>query len=214
MIARAAAKPPLGFWSRGYNGTDRENSQYEVVSSDSIALRRPCEVTQNEARGGASLVCSPASAQRPSRLVVLPCRRWATRSAIAAHGPSPGRAALAPRRSRSNFLPTSRSAPREPAPESSLLGRSRPRASARRPSRRSMCGRACTPRTRAAARALTGTGSRLAAWSARPFKFLSHSVAAKRAHSADWRRSWSEGVATEAQLATGASSATQAFALG
>ena len=28
------------------------------------------------------------------------------------------------------------------------------------------------------------------------------------------RRSWSEGVATEAQLATGASSATQAFALG
>ena len=112
--------------------------------------------------------------------------------------------------SRSTFLPTSWSAPREPAPESSLLGRSRPRASARRPSRRSMCGRACTPRTRAAARALTGTGSRLAAWSARPFKFLlRHSAAAKRAHhSADWRRSWSEGVATEAQLATGASSAT------
>ena len=90
---------------------------------------------------------------------------------------------------------------REPAPESSLLGRSRPRASARRPSRRSMCGRACTPRTRAAARALTGAGSRLAAWSARPFKFLSHSAAAKRAQSADWhvargrsasprRRSW------------------------
>ena len=76
-----------------------------------------------------------------------------------------------------------------------------------------MCGRACTPRTRAAARALAGAGSRLAAWSARPFKFLSHSAAAKRAHSADWRRSWSEGVATEAQLATGASSATQAFAL-
>ena len=127
--------------------------------------------------------------------------RWATRSAIAAHGPSPGRAALATRRSRSNFLPTSRSAPREPAPESSLLGRSRPRAIARRPSRRSMCGRACTPRTRAAARALTGAGSRLAAWPARPFKFLSHSAAAKRAQSADWhvargrsasprRRSW------------------------
>ena len=165
-----------------------------------MALRRPCQVTQNEAHGGASF-CSPASAQRPSRLVVLPCRRWATRSAIAAHGPSPGRAALAPRRSRSNFLPTSRSAPREPAPESSLLGRSRPRASARRPSRRSMCGRACTPRTRAAARARTGAGSRLAAWPARPFKFLSHSAAAKRAQSADWhvargrsasprRRSW------------------------
>ena len=46
--------------------------------------------------------------------------------------------------SRSTFLPTSWSAPREPAPESSLLGRSRPRTSARRPSRRSMCGRACT----------------------------------------------------------------------
>ena len=103
--------------------------------------------------------------------------------------------------SRSTFLPTSWSAPREPAPESSLLGRSRPRASARRPSRRSMCGRACTPRTRAAARARTGAGSRLAAWPARPFKFLSHSAAAKRAQSADWhvargrsasprRRSW------------------------
>ena len=110
--------------------------------------------------------------------------------------PGPGSAA-----SRSTFLPTSWSAPREPAPESSLLGRSRPRASARRPSRRSMCGRACTPRTRAAARALTGAGSRLAAWPARPFKFLSHSAAAKRAQSADWhvargrsasprRRSW------------------------
>ena len=103
--------------------------------------------------------------------------------------------------SRSTFLPTSWSAPREPAPESSLLGRSRPRASARRPSRRSMCGRACTGRTRAAARALIGAGSRLAAWPARPFKFLSHSAAAKRAQSADWhvargrsasprRRSW------------------------
>ena len=38
----------------------------------------------------------------------------------------PGSAAL-----RSNFLPTSWSAPREPTPESSLLGRSRPRTSAR-----------------------------------------------------------------------------------
>ena len=149
-------------------------------------------------RTEAPLFARQPSAQRPSRLVVLPCRRWATRSAIAAHGPSPGPGSAA---SRSTFLPTSWSAPREPAPESSLLGRSRPRASARRPSRRSMCGRACTPRTRAAARALTGTGSRLAAWSARPFKFLSHSAAAKRAQSADWhvargrsasprRRSW------------------------
>ena len=60
---------------------------------------------------------------------------------------------------------------------------------------------ACTARTRAAARARIGAGSRLAAWSARPFKFLSHSAAAKRAQSEDWhvargrsasprRRSW------------------------
>ena len=50
-----------------------------------------------------------SSAQRPSRLVVLPCRRWATRSAIAAHGPSPGRAALAPRRrARPSSLPAGR----------------------------------------------------------------------------------------------------------
>ena len=79
-----------------------------MVSSPSITLRRPCQVTQNEAHGGASF-CSPASAQRPSRLVVLPCRRWATRSAIAAHGPSPGRAALAPRRrARPSSLPAGR----------------------------------------------------------------------------------------------------------
>ena len=154
-------------------------------------------------RTEAPLFARQPSAQRPSRLVVLPCRRWATRSAIAAHGPSPGRAALAPRRRArpSSLRLVGAPRDREPAPESSLLGRSRPRASARRPSRRSMCGRACTPRTRAAARALTGTGSRLAAWSARPFKFLSHSAAAKRAQSADWhvargrsasprRRSW------------------------
>ena len=37
----------------------------------------------------------------------------------------------------------------------------------------------------AAARARTGAGSRLAAWPARPFKFLSHSAAAQRAQSAD-----------------------------
>ena len=61
------------------------------------------------AHGGASF-CSPAPPpQRPSRLVVLPCRRWATRSAIAAHGPSPGRAALAPRRrARPSSLPAGR----------------------------------------------------------------------------------------------------------
>ena len=88
-----------------------------------------------------------------------------------------------------------------PRPSGRELGRSRDRTSAIRPSRVDMCGRACTPRTRAAARALTGAGSRLAALPARPFEFLSHSAAAKRAQSADWhvargrsasprRRSW------------------------
>ena len=77
-----------------------------------------------------------------------------------------------------------------------------------------MCGRAYTPRTRAAARARTGAGSRLAAWPARPFKFLSHSGLGGCQASSKYRltrRSWPERVATEAQLATGASSATQAF---
>ena len=165
-----------------------------------MALRRPCEVTQKEAPGGASF-CSPAlrSTAVAPRRPALPSLGDSERDRRSRSQPRPrcpGSAA-----SRSTFLPTSWSAPREPAPESSLLGRSRPRASARRPSRRSMCGRACTPRTRAAARALTGAGSRLAAWPARPFKFLSHSAAAKRAQSADWhvargrsasprRRSW------------------------
>ena len=155
---------------------------------------------QKEAHGGAAF-CSPASAQRPSRLVVLPCRRWATRSAVAAHGPSPGRAALAPRRcARPSSLPAGR------RPESPHL---RARCSGGADLERARGGRrggACAAarvrcRTRAAARALTGAGSRLAALPARPFKFLSHSAAAKRAHSADWhvargrrasprRRSW------------------------
>ena len=181
-----------------------------MVSLQSIPLKSPSEV---RARRRLFLLASaPSSTAVAPRRPALPSLGDSERDRRSRSQPRPrcpGSAA-----SRSTFLPTSWSAPREPAPESSLLGRSRPRASARRPSRRSMCGRACTPRTRAAARALTGTGSRLAAWSARPFKFLSHSAAAKRAHSADWRRSWSEGVATEAQLATGASSATQAFALG
>ena len=60
-------------------------------------------------RPEAPLFARQPSAQRPSRLVVLPCRRWATRSAIAAHGPSPGRAALAPRRrARPSSLPAGR----------------------------------------------------------------------------------------------------------
>ena len=144
------------------------------------------------------LASPPLNGRRASSCLAV-AGRLGARSPLTVPAPAalhPGSAA-----SRSNFLPTSRSAPREPAPESSLLGRSRPRASARRPSRRSMCGRACTPRTRAAARARTGAGSRLAAWPARPFKFLSHSAAAKRAQSADWhvargrsasprRRSW------------------------
>ena len=50
--------------------------------------------------------------------------------------------------SRSTFLPTSWSAPREPTPESSLLGRSRPRTSARRPSRRSIACAAARVRLR------------------------------------------------------------------
>ena len=155
---------------------------------------------QKEAHGGAAF-CSPALrskavAPRRPALPSLGDSERGRRSRSQPRPRCPGSAA-----SRSTFLPTSWSAPREPAPESSLLGRSRPRTSARRPSRRSMCGRACTPRTRAAARALTGAGSRLAALPARPFKFLSHSAAAKRAHSADWhgargrrasprRRSW------------------------
>ena len=169
-------------------------------------------------RTEAPLFARQPSAQRPSRLSSsclagsLGDSERDRRSRSQPRSRCPGSAA-----SRSTFLPTSWSAPREPAPESSLLGRSRPRASARRPSRRSMCGRACTPRTRAAARARTGAGSRLAAWPARPFKFLSHSGLGGCQASSKYRltrRSWPERVATEAQLATGASSATQAFALG
>ena len=96
----------------------------------------------------------PLNGRRASSSCLAVAGRLGARSPLTV--PAPAGAALAPRRSRSNFLPTSRSAPREPAPESSLLGRSRPRASARRPSRRSMCGRACTPCTRAAARSEVG----------------------------------------------------------
>ena len=118
------------------------------------------------ARGQGSLARSPIPIIRPA--------------GCASQLPGPGCEAT-------DCTPSAPSAPSAPH-TGSLLGRSRPRASARRPSRRSMCGRACTPCTRAAARALTGAGSRLAAWSARPFKFLSHSAAAKRAQSAGARR--------------------------
>ena len=95
--------------------------------------------------GGASF-CSPAlrSTAVAPRRPALPSLGDSERDRRSRSQPRPrcpGSAA-----SRSTFLPTSWSAPREPAPESSLLGRSRPRTSARRPSRRSMCGRACTPR--------------------------------------------------------------------
>ena len=172
-----------------------------MVSSPSITLRRPCEVrAKRGARRRRVLLASPPlKGRRASSSCLAVAGRLRERDRRSRSQPRPrcpGSAA-----SRSTFLPTSWSAPREPAPESSLLGRSRPRTSARRPSRRSMCGRACTNRTRAAARALTGAGSRLAALPARPFKFLSHSAAAKRAQSADWhvargrsasprRRSW------------------------
>ena len=60
-----AAKLALGIWARGYNGTDRENSQYEVVSSPSITLRRPCEVARTN-DGNSVLVLATFS--EPQRL--------------------------------------------------------------------------------------------------------------------------------------------------
>ena len=155
-----------------------------MVSLQSITHKSPSEVWAR--RLLFFVFARQPSAQRPSRLVVLPCRRWATRSAIAAHGPSPGRAALAPRRrARPSSLPAGR------RPESPHL---RARCSGGADLERARGGRrggACA----------AGAGSRLAAWPARPFKFLSHSAAAKRAQSADWhvargrsasprRRSW------------------------
>ena len=132
---------------------------------------------------------------------ILPvnCRRSTT--AVRAASGTAGKMNLAPRRrARPSSLPAGR------RPESPHL---RARCSGGADLERARGGRrggACAAarvrcRTRAAARARTGAGSRLAAWSARPFKFLSHSAAAKRAHSADWhvargrrasprRRSW------------------------
>ena len=167
-----------------------------MVSLQSITHKSPSEVC---ARRRLFLLASPPlNGRRASSSCLAVAGRLGARSPLTVPAPA-ALPWLRGGRARTSSLPAGR--PREPAPESSLLGRSRPRASARRPSRRSMCGRACTPRTRAAARALTGAGSRLAAWPARPFKFLSHSAAAKRAQSADWhvargrsasprRRSW------------------------
>ena len=63
-----AAKLALGIWARGYNGTDRENSQYEVVSSPSITLRRPCEVARTN-DGNSVLVLATFS--EPQRLCLV-----------------------------------------------------------------------------------------------------------------------------------------------
>ena len=64
-VKSTAAKLALGIWARGYNGTDRENSQYEVVSSHSITLRRPCEVARTN-DGNSVLVLATFS--EPQRL--------------------------------------------------------------------------------------------------------------------------------------------------
>ena len=174
---------------------------------------------QKEAHGGAAF-CSPASAQRPSRLVVLPCRRWATRSAVAAHGPSPGRAALAPRRrARPSSLPAGR------RPESPHL---RARCSGGADLERARGGRrggACaaaraTPRARALAQPHVRGPVREVGWPPGQLGRLNSSRTRRLPSELIVRIgtalvvAWSEGVATEAQLATGASSATQAFALG
>ena len=111
-----ASKLTLEILARGYNGTGHENSQYEVVSSRSITHR--CQTLsldvhvkfeQKEAHAGASF-CSPAlrSTAVAPRRPALPSL-GDSGSAIAAHGPSPGRAALAPRRcARTSSLPAGR----------------------------------------------------------------------------------------------------------
>ena len=125
MSTSCAAKPTLGFWSRGYTGTDRENSQYEVVSSDSITLRRPCEVARTN-DGNSVLVLATFS--EPQRLcLVVPASsslsqcdgQWrAARRALpgrfAAQWPCEGCGRLA-----LPILLTCRSAPRGPVAESS-----------------------------------------------------------------------------------------------
>ena len=156
-----------------------ENTTPSLFSPSKLKVRTSNSPSEVCARRRLFLLASPPLNGRRASSSCLGVAGRDRRSRSQPRPRCPGSAA-----SRSTFLPTSWSAPREPAAESSLLGRSRPRTSARRPSRRSMCGRACT--SRAAARARTGAGSRLAAWwPARPFKFLLHSAAAKRAQSAD-----------------------------
>ena len=78
-----------------------------------------------------------------------------------------------------------------------------------------MCGRACTTRTRAAARARIVAG-RVGYLPSRLGRSNDPRPRAGRASSECGvaRRSWLEGVAMEVQVATDASAATQAFALG
>ena len=123
--AEFAAKLAPGIWARGYNGTDRENSQYEVVSSQSITHRRPCEVARTN-DGNSVLVLATFS--EPQRLcLVVPASsslsqcdgQWrAARRALpgrfAAQWPCEGCGRLA-----LPILLTCRSAPRGPVAESS-----------------------------------------------------------------------------------------------
>ena len=186
---RHAAKLALGIWARGYNGTDRENSQYEVVSSPSITLRRPCEVARTN-DGNSVLVLATFS--EPQRLcLVVPASsslsqcdgQWrAARRALpgrfAAQWPCEGCGRLA-----LPILLTCRSAPRGPVAESSG-GAEIERARFGR--RGWTCAAARVRLVHARPHVLGCCGkSRLAAWPARPFKFLSHSAAAKRAQSTD-----------------------------
>ena len=116
----AATKLTLGIPARGYNGTDRENSLYEVSSSPSITLRRPCEVARTN-DGNPVLVFEP---QRlclvvPASSSLSQCDgQWrAARRALpgrfAAQWPCEGCGRLA-----LPILLTCRSAPRGPVAES------------------------------------------------------------------------------------------------
>ena len=170
-----AAKLAPGIPSRGHNGTDRENSQYEVVSSPSITLRRPCEVARTN-DGNSVLVLATFS--EPQRLcLVVPASsslsqcdgQWrAARRALpgrfAAQWPCEGCGRLA-----LPILLTCRSAPRGPVAESSggaeieraRFGRRGWTCAAARVWSVYTRGRTCSDRC---------GKSRLAAWPARPFE--------------------------------------------
>ena len=156
-IERSKTDPRNSCTGAKYNGTDRENSQYEVVSSPSITLRRPCEVARTN-DGNSVLVLATFSepqrlCSRRSCVVVAEPVRWSM-ARRASGSARPIRCPVAMRRLRASrsthppHLPVG-----APRPSGRELGRSRDRTSAIRPSRVDMCGRACTTRTRAAARA-------------------------------------------------------------